>query len=124
MVVATEVLTAAGILSLAWSPPLWVWFILPMVGVVLNGTSSVLYATVADIISPAARSRGYGLYYAITMGSGAVSPVAFGLITDFLGLYATVIGTALMVLMTLPLSSFLSRPVNGSGTSKPDLSKA
>ncbi len=122
MVVGTEALTAAGILSLAWLPLPWVWFILPMVGVVLNGTSSVLYATVADIISPEARSRGYGLYYAITLGSGALSPMVFGLITDWLGLSATIAATALMVLVTLPLSRFLSGPA-GNDAYKPGLSK-
>jgi FSR family fosmidomycin resistance protein-like MFS transporter len=110
MVVGTEVLTAVGILSLIWSPAASSWVILPMVGVVLNGTSSVLYATVADIISPAARSRGYGLYYAVTLGSGAISPMVFGLITDSLGISVTIMGTALMILGTLPLSRFLSRP--------------
>jgi predicted MFS family arabinose efflux permease len=108
MVVGTEILTAAGILSLTWSPTSVIWILLPMVGVVLNGTSSVLYATVAEIISPSARSRGYGLYYAITLGSGAVSPVVYGLLTDSLGLSFTMISTALMVLLTLPLSRYLS----------------
>ncbi len=110
MVIGTEILTAAGILSLTWSPSPWIWFLLPMVGIVLNGTSSVLYATVAEIIPPASRSRGYGLYYAVTLGSGAVSPMVFGLITDSLGLSVTIMGTALMILLTLPLSRYLSKP--------------
>jgi MFS family permease len=110
MVVGTEVLTAAGILSLTWLPSPWIWVILPVVGVVLNGTSSVLYATVAEIIPPGARSRGYGLYYAITLGSGAISPMVYGLITDSLGLSLPLMGTALMALLTLPLSRYLSKP--------------
>jgi len=110
MVVGTEILTTAGILSLYWASPSIVWFILPFVGIVLNGTSSVLYATVAEIISPTGRSRGYGLYYAITLGSGAISPMIYGLITDSLGLSFTMISTALMVLITLPLSRYLTRP--------------
>ena len=110
MVVGTEILTTAGILSLYWSAPSTVWFILPFLGIVLNGTSSVLYATVAEIISPTGRSRGYGLYYAITLGSGAISPMIYGLITDSLSLSFTIISTALMVLITLPLSRYLSRP--------------
>jgi MFS family permease len=109
MVVVTEALTAVGILSLFWAPLTAVWILLPLVGVVLNGTSSVLYATVAEIISPAGRSRGYGLYYAITLGSGAISPVIFGLITDSMGLSFTVISIGLMVLITIPLSRFLSK---------------
>jgi MFS transporter, FSR family, fosmidomycin resistance protein len=109
MVVGTEVLTAAGILFLTLSPASVIWILLPMVGVVLNGTSSVLYATVAEIIPPISRSRGYGLYYAVTLGSGAISPMACGLLTDFLGLSVTIMGTALLVLLTLPLSRYLSK---------------
>jgi predicted MFS family arabinose efflux permease len=108
MVVGTEVLTFAGILSLVWSPTSLTWFILPFVGVVLNGTSSVLYATVAEIISPSARSRGYGLYYAITLGSGAIAPIVYGLFTDSFGLSFTLIAIALIVLLTLPLTRYLS----------------
>jgi len=109
MVVGTEVLTAAGILSLTWSRPSVIWIILPFVGIVLNGTSSVLYATVAEIISPTGRSRGYGLYYAITLGCGAISPMLYGLLTDSLGLSFTIISAALMVLLTIPLSRYLSK---------------
>ena len=109
MVVTTEVLTSAGILCLTWFSPSIIWILLPFVGIVLNGTSSVLYATVAEIISPMARSRGYGLYYAITLGSGAVSPMVYGLLTDSLGLSFTIISAALMVLLTIPLSRYLSR---------------
>jgi FSR family fosmidomycin resistance protein-like MFS transporter len=110
MVVGTEVLTSAGILSLVWSPTSLTWFTLPFVGVVLNGTSSVLYATVAEMISPSARSRGYGLYYAITLGSGAIAPMVYGLLTDSFGLSLTLIAIALIVLLTLPLTRYLSAP--------------
>ena len=108
MVVATEILTTIGILSLLWSSPPLVWVILPLVGIVLNGTSSVLYATVAEIISPPGRSRGYGLYYAITLGCGAISPMVYGVVTDSLGLPFTIMSIALMVLITIPLSRYLS----------------
>lgn len=110
MVVGTEVLTAAGILSLTFFSPSVIWIILPLIGIVLNGTSSVLYATVAEIISPKTRSRGYGLYYAITLGCGAISPIFFGFLAQFLGLSFTIMSTALMVLFTLPLSRYLKRP--------------
>jgi FSR family fosmidomycin resistance protein-like MFS transporter len=109
MVVSTEALTTAGILLLFWVSPTGVWYLLPFVGVVLNGTSSVLYATVAEIISPGGRSRGYGLYYAITLGAGAVAPVVYGLVIDRLGLTISLVAVALMASMTLPLSPYLSR---------------
>lgn len=108
MVVSTEVLTIMGILCLTLLPPSWIWFVLPLLGIVLNGTSSVLYATVAEMISPASRSRGYGLYYAITLGSGALSPLVFGLITDSIGLSFSIAMTAFIVFFTIPLSRYLS----------------
>jgi MFS family permease len=108
MVISTEALTAVGILALLWTSSPVMLILLPLVGIVLNGTSSVLYATVADIISPGGRSRGYGLYYAITQSFGALSPMIFGLVTDFLGLSFTLLATSLMALVTIPLSKFLA----------------
>jgi len=108
MVIGTEILTSAGIFSLIWSPSSLTWLTLPIVGVVLNGTSSVLYATVAEMIAPVGRSRGYGLYYAITLGSGAVAPMVYGLFTDFFGLSFSLIAIASVVLLTLPLTRYLS----------------
>lgn len=108
MVVGTEIFTAAGILTLMVLPLSGIWALLPFVGIVLNGTSSVLYATVAEIFNPASRARGYGVYYAVTLGAGAVSPMIFGLLTDSTGLSFTIAMTALMVLLTIPLSRYLS----------------
>jgi FSR family fosmidomycin resistance protein-like MFS transporter len=110
MVVVTEALTTIGILSLFWASSSGIWFLLPFVGVALNGTSSVLYATVAEIISPGGRSRGYGLYYAITLGAGAGSPVIYGLLTDLLGLTFSLVCIALMASVTIPLSRYLTKP--------------
>ncbi|MBM4308506.1 MAG: MFS transporter [Deltaproteobacteria bacterium] len=109
MVVGTEILSFAGILSLIWLPSSLIWVVLPFIGIVLNGTSSVLYATVAEIFSPESRSRGYGLYYAITLGIGAISPMVFGLFSDSMGLTFTIIIISLMVLFTIPLSRHISQ---------------
>lgn len=109
MVVGTEILTVFGILGLTWSPASTIWLMLPLVGIVLNGTSSVLYATVAELISPETRSRGYGLYYGITFVCGALSPVLYGVLTDAMGLPFSITVTALMLLATLPLTRHLEK---------------
>ena len=109
MVIGTEALTGVGILALLFASPTVMWLIMPLVGIMLNGTSSVLYATVAEIISPVGRSRGYGLYYAITQSSGALFPMIYGFITDAFGISFTVMCIALMAFATLPLSKFLSK---------------
>jgi MFS family permease len=107
MVIGTEVVTAAGIITLAFSPSSAMLILLPFIGVVLNGTSSVLYATVADIIPPKAIARAYGLYYTVTLGLGAISPVFFGFLAEWLSLSWAIILTASMLLLTIPLSRYL-----------------
>jgi len=75
--------------------------------VVLNGTSSVLYGTVAELVAPERRSRAYGLFYTIGIGSGAAAPPAFGLLSDWAGVPVTLRVIAALVLVTLPLAGAL-----------------
>lgn len=86
MVMVTEILTGAAILALLPLPLTVAMVLLPILGVGLNGTSSVLYATVADLVAPEARARGYGLFYMLYMGSGAIAPVLYGWLSDAAGL--------------------------------------
>jgi hypothetical protein len=48
----------------------------------LNGTSSVLLDGVAELFDATKRSRGYGLYFTIYLGAGAIGPIAYGTIGD------------------------------------------
>src|SRR5205823_3685990 len=60
-VVLTEAATAGGIALVVVVPlPVVLAMLLPL-GIALNGTSSVLYATVADLVTVDRRSRAYGL---------------------------------------------------------------
>jgi MFS transporter, FSR family, fosmidomycin resistance protein len=52
--------------------------LLPILGAFLNGTSSALYATVAQLVAPEAHTRGYGLFSMLYQGSGMVAPVLCG----------------------------------------------
>ncbi len=86
MVMLTEILTGAAILALLPLPLTVAMVLLPILGIGLNGTSSVLYASVADLVAPEARARGYGLFYMLYMGSGAIAPVLYGWLSDAAGL--------------------------------------
>ena len=77
--------------------------ILPLMGVALNGTSSVLYGTVADLVTSERRSRAYGLYYTTTIAASAFSPSLYGLVSDAAGVSTTLAIVAVMVLVTIPL---------------------
>src|SRR5213080_2202663 len=79
-VVLTEVATTLGILTVVAAPlPIALAVLIPL-GIALNGTSSVLYGTVADLVSSERRSRAYGLYYTLTVGCSALAPTLWGLV--------------------------------------------
>ena len=108
-VVLTEALTTLAILTVVVSPlPVAFAALLPL-GVALNGTSSVLYGTVADLVEPARRSRAYGLYYTLSVGASALAPAIFGVVSDLVGPSVTLVTVSAVVLVTIPLA-FLLRP--------------
>jgi len=99
----TEGLTALGILALLVLPLEFAMMLLPVIGVALNGTSSVLYGSVPLLVSAEARTRAFSIFYTGGIGSGAVAPIVYGVIGDAIGIpYAAVI-IAAVVLVTLPL---------------------
>ncbi|HYL80552.1 MAG TPA: MFS transporter, partial [Candidatus Acidoferrum sp.] len=106
-VILTEAATGLGICGLLMLPLRPAFFLLPILGIALNGTSSVLYGTVADLVVPERRSRAYGLFYTVGIGSGAAMPPAFGLLSDWAGLPITLGVMALLVLATIPLARLL-----------------
>jgi FSR family fosmidomycin resistance protein-like MFS transporter len=81
--------------------------LLPVIGIVLNGTSSVLYGSVPDLVTPQRRARAFGLFYTGTIGSGAVAPALLGIVGDAFGVTSAVIVIALLALVTLPLAAAL-----------------
>jgi FSR family fosmidomycin resistance protein-like MFS transporter len=112
-VIVTEVATAIGIATVVVSPLPVALTVLAPLGVALNGTSSVLYGTVADLVSAERRSRAYGLYYTITLGSSALAPTLYGLVSDAAGVPATLGLVASVVLITVPLALVLRTKLAG-----------
>jgi MFS family permease len=112
----TETVTAIGIVALL---PLSLdasLVLLPVVGIALNGTSSVLYGSVPDLVAPEKRTRAFGIFYTGTIGSGAISPAVYGLLGDAYGVPTALVVIAAVVLLTLPITLVLrpalpARPV-------------
>ena len=110
-VVVTEAATTLGIIAVLASPlPVALAVLVPL-GVALNGTSSVLYGTVAELVTPERRSRAYGLYYTVTIACSAVAPTVYGIVSDVIGVPATLTVVALLVLVTIPLCLVLRSAV-------------
>src|SRR5215467_9702513 len=110
-VIVTETATGAGILLLLALPLVPALALLPALGIALNGTSSVLYGTVADLVESDRRARSYAVFYTLGIGASALSPSIYGVVSDWGGvpLALTIVGT--MVFVTVPLTLALRRPL-------------
>ena len=106
----TEGLTAVGIVALLPLPLEAALVLLPLIGVALNGTSSVLYGSVPALVTPERRAHAFSIFYTGTIGSGALAPALYGVVGDALGVSNALLVVAGVVLVTLPLSLVL-KPV-------------
>ena len=115
-VVLTELVTTVLILGVLAVPLSGVMILLPVVGVALNGTSSVLYGTVGDFVHSDRQARAFGLFYTFGTGAGVVSPFLFGLFSDAWGLDAAVKAIATLVLLIPPLCLVLRPSLRAAAT--------
>jgi fucose permease len=70
----------------------------------LNGTSSVLYGSVPELVPEERRNQSFAVFYTATIGSGAVSPFLYGFVSDLAGLIPMLIVAGMLVLGALPLT--------------------
>lgn len=112
----TEILTAGGMLGVLALPLGTAMVLLPIVGVVLNGTSSLTYGSVPRFITAEQRNRSFGVFYTGTLGAGALGPTLSGFMGDVIGLTNAVIVVAALALATLPLTFVLGRQMQKQDT--------
>lgn len=106
-IVITEIATAAGILLTVAVPAYAAILLLPLLGVVLQGTSSVLYATTGDLVEPDRLPRAFGLIYTLGSVCGIAAPLGYGLFGDHFGVASAIAVMGLVILLTLPLCAVL-----------------
>ena len=105
--VLVELLSAAGIVAVLLAPAALALCLLPVVGVVLQGSSTITYGTVGDLVDERRHSRGFALIYTIVSGAAIAGPIAFGLVSDGIGLDAAMLAMAVVVLLPVPLCLLL-----------------
>jgi len=113
-VILTEVATTILILALLpLSLPLAL-VLLPIVGLMLNGTSSVLYGTIPEFVSPQRRTHAFAIFYTGGSVAGATGPLLAGLLGDAVGLPIALAAVSCIALTTVPMVWAL-RPAFRSG---------
>ena len=105
----TETSTALLIVAAVYLPLSGLMVMLPLLGLALNGTSSVLYGAVPDLAGAGKREQAFALFYTGTIGGGALAPVVFGGVGDALGVPVAVMVLAGVLLVTLPLAWVVER---------------
>nr|WP_314525786.1 MFS transporter [uncultured Pseudomonas sp.] len=105
----TETSTALLIVAAVYVPLAELMAMLPLLGLVLNGTSSVLYGAVPDLAGEGKREQAFAVFYTGTIGGGALAPVVFGGVGDALGVSVAVMVLAGVLLVTLPLAWVVRR---------------
>ena len=103
-VITTEMVTAACVVCMLVLPLQFAMILAPVLGVALNGTSSVLYGSVPELVSEEQCKQAFAIFYTSTIGSGALSPSLYGMASDVFGVKTAVMIVAFIVLFTIPLT--------------------
>ena len=106
-IVLTEIATGAGILATLALPGMATFFLLPLVGVALQGTSSVIYGTIGDLVDADKLPRAFAVVYTVGAVCGIIAPIAYGLLGDAIGIEKTIAIAGVVVFLTLPLALVL-----------------
>jgi MFS family permease len=115
-VVATEIATAALIVVTCLTPIATMLLILPLLGAVLNGTSSVLYGTVPELAPKGNTGRAFALFYTGVIGSGGLAPIAYGAIADHSSQLMGILSSACTAVVIVPLVLSLRKVFSNSGS--------
>jgi MFS family permease len=112
-VALTEAATALLIVATLFTPLMPTLVLLPMLGIVLNGTSSVLYGTVPEL-SDGDTGRAFAVFYTSVIGAGGIAPIVYGAVADHSSRTIAVLASAatamLIVPLVLTLGRYLRRP--------------
>jgi len=111
--ILVQVLTAVGLAAVVAAPGWLAFALLGPLGVVAQGSTSITYGLVPDMIHPSRLARGYALMYASTSFASAGGPLAFGHIGDTFGIGASMLVMAVVAMLAVPpvlMLRFAARP--------------
>ena len=107
----TKGLTAVLLVVASTAPTPIMAPLIVVLGIGLNGTSSVLYSTVSSFVPARTRPRAYGYYYTISEIGGSIAPIFYGRIADLLNIRLTIAVMSVITALILPTSLALQSPL-------------
>ena len=118
--VAVELLCAVAILAVVAAPAMIAFCLLPLAGVVLQGSSTITYGTVSDLVDERRHSRGFALVYTLVSIASVAGPIGFGLLSDGFGLDAAMGAMAAVVAVPALLILFMRGALRRVRESEPE----
>jgi MFS transporter, FSR family, fosmidomycin resistance protein len=97
-----QALTALLLVAAVFSPSLVTYLLLPFLGVVLQGSTSITYSMVNDFVHPDRVARGFALIYGSSGFASVAGPLSFGLIGDAYG-----VPTAMLAMAAVSLAAII-----------------
>ena len=111
-VIATETATALLIVATLFVPLVPMLVLLPFLGIVLNGTSSILYGSVPALAPKGNTGHAFAMFYTAVSACSGFAPIIYGLIADHSSRTIGVLAAAATALVIVPLILAL-RPALG-----------
>ena len=105
--VLAQCATAAGIIALSMSNQFTAFLLLPFLGMVLQGSTTITYGSIAELVRSDRQSRGFAMIYSVSGLSAIAGPIVFGLLSDHSGLDAALLAMAFISLLAIPPSLLL-----------------
>ncbi len=100
-------LTALGLIAVIAAPAWLAFLLLPPLGIVAQGSTSITYGLIPDLIHPKRMARGYAIMYSSTSFAAALGPWLFGLVGDWYGINNAMLAMAAVALLAVPPLAFL-----------------
>jgi FSR family fosmidomycin resistance protein-like MFS transporter len=96
-----QVLTAVLLVAVVMAPSLLAYLLMPLLGVVLQGSTSITYGMVNDFVHPDRAARGFALVYGGSGFSTVVGPLTVGVVGDAHGVAAGILVLAVASLLAI-----------------------
>jgi FSR family fosmidomycin resistance protein-like MFS transporter len=106
-----QVMTLSGLVLLVLLPVLPILILLPIIGIAIQGSTTVTYGALADFIHRDRQSRGYAIIYTLSSLSAVVGPVVFGGLADVYGVDLSILMLAVLTSLTLFSGKVLQKSV-------------
>ncbi len=105
--ILAQCVTALCIIVVSLGSPVVAFLMLPVLGMFLQGSTTITYGAISDLISAEKQSRGFAMIYTVSSLSAIIGPTVFGVLSDHAGLDTALLTMAIVSLLAIPPSLLL-----------------